>query len=128
MDIVGTDEITVRDGRTAPAGHRHAIGRDGRALCRAARARFTWPGVTWSDAAEQACPLCVQVRRAQQVFTAPAHEAYPQAPVQAPATGYAPTPVDAPAPVYASAAAYAPVAAQSVVADPLFAEPTDSVA
>lgn len=105
MHIVGTDQITVRDGHTAPAGQRHAIDVNGRVLCRSARARFTWPAVSWSDTEEQACPLCVQVRRTQQVFTAPAHEAYPQAPV------------------YSPALASSHVPAQPAVADPLFAEP-----
>ena len=50
MHIVGTDEITVAAGSTAPAGHRHAVDSFGRVLCRSTRARFTWPGLSWSPA------------------------------------------------------------------------------
>ena len=81
MHIVGTDEISVAGGRTVPAGRRHAVDDHGRVLCRTARARFSWPGLAWSGAADadEACPLCVQAHRSQQHQPAPSHEAYPLA-------------------------------------------------
>jgi hypothetical protein len=78
MYAVGSDQLAMLDERAVPAGRRHAVAGDGRALCRNGRPRFTWPGLTWSGvteagsstsaADEERCPLCVQVQRAHLQF------------------------------------------------------------
>ena len=77
MLIIGTDRIRVAGTAAAPDGTCHAVDPDGRVLCRASRARFTWPALPWDKhrSAEDACPLCTQVRNAQQALSSVA--AYP---------------------------------------------------
>lgn len=73
MLIVGTDRMTVAGIAGTPDGTRHAVDRDGRVLCRDTRPRFAWPALAWEGhRGEEACPLCVQVRTAQQAVEAPA--------------------------------------------------------
>jgi hypothetical protein len=71
MLIVGTDRMTVVGTAGRPDGTRHAVDPDGRVLCRSARARFTWPALTWDDHRpdEDACTLCTQVRMAQEAVS-----------------------------------------------------------
>lgn len=77
MYIVGTDEVTVAGGVAAPAGHRHAVGPDGRVLCRTSRPRFVWPALDWTPdaSADLACTPCIQVHHSRQMFATVA--AYP---------------------------------------------------
>lgn len=76
MLIVGTDRMRVVGSAAAPDGTRHAVDADGRVLCRASRTRFAWPAVTWEEqqGLESTCPLCTQVRNAQEALSqAPAY-------------------------------------------------------
>ena len=76
MLIVGTDRMRVVGSAAAPDGTRHAVDSDGRVLCRASRARFAWPALTWEQqqGLEATCPLCTQVRVAQEALSqAPAY-------------------------------------------------------
>jgi hypothetical protein len=76
MLIVGTDRMRVLGTAAAPDGTRHAVDLDGRVLCRASRARYTWPALSWEEqqAEEAICSLCVQVRTAQEALSqAPAY-------------------------------------------------------
>jgi hypothetical protein len=70
MLIVGTDRMRVVGRAAAPEGTRHAVDADGRVLCRASRARFTWPALTWEQQGEEVtCSLCAQVRIAQEALS-----------------------------------------------------------
>src|SRR5947209_19100001 len=71
MLIVGTDRMRVVGSAAAPEGTRHAVDAEGRVLCRASRARFTWPALTWEQqqGQEATCSLCVQVRIAQEALS-----------------------------------------------------------
>src|SRR5438270_13645499 len=71
MLIVGTDRMRVVGAAAAPDGTRHAVDTGGRVLCRASRARFTWPALNWEDqqGQEATCPLCTQVRVAQEALS-----------------------------------------------------------
>lgn len=87
MLIVGTDRMRVLGHAGAPEGARHAVDVKGRVLCRTTRARFAWPALSWDDhrGEETACPLCVQVRTAQEALSpetvsqVPAYPAEPTA-------------------------------------------------
>jgi len=71
MLIVGTDRMRVIGAAAAPEGTRHAVDAAGRVLCRASRARFTWPALTWDEqqGQEATCSLCTQVRVAQEALS-----------------------------------------------------------
>ena len=71
MLIVGTDRVTVVDSAAAPDGVCHAVDEDGHVLCRASRARFTWPALSWDEHRGQGavCSLCAQVRNAQEALS-----------------------------------------------------------
>jgi hypothetical protein len=91
MYVVGSDQFAVVDLRAVPDGHHHAVDADGRVLCRAGRARFTWPALAWHAVdADAWCPLCAQVQRAQQAFaSAPAYPDQPKH-AEAPLVGQQP--------------------------------------
>ena len=71
MLIVGTDRMRVVGAAAAPDGTRHAVDDQGRVLCRASRARFTWPALAWEEQQghEAVCSLCRQVRVAQEALS-----------------------------------------------------------
>jgi len=71
MLIVGTDRMRVVGAAAAPDGTCHAVDMEGRVLCRASRARFTWPALTWEEqqGQEATCSLCAQVHVAQEALS-----------------------------------------------------------
>src|SRR3954467_5976156 len=87
MLIVGTDRMRIVGSAGAPDGARHAVDTDGRVLCRASRARFTWPALSWDSqqGEESTCTLCTQVRRAQEALSE-----VPAYPIGSPATSHTP--------------------------------------
>src|SRR5690349_2552628 len=94
MLIVGTDRMRVVGSAGAPDGPRHAVDREGRVLCRASRARFAWPSLSWDEhrGQESTCPLCAQVRNAQEALSQV--PAYPVGPTES----FAPTATPSTAP------------------------------
>jgi hypothetical protein len=78
MLIIGTDRIHVRDQHVCPAGDRHAVDADGRALCHEGRPRFVFPALTWEpDVTTKPCPSCLAAAGAR--AATPWQAAYPMA-------------------------------------------------
>jgi hypothetical protein len=77
MYVVGSDRISIADGRVVPAGDRHAIDEDGRVACRDRGASYTFPALTWSAEESDRCPECTRVVLEQHAPSA--MDSYPSA-------------------------------------------------
>jgi hypothetical protein len=60
MYVIGSDRISVTDGRVEPAGARHAVDADGMAACRDRGPVYLFPALRWSsqDEAGDVCEDC----------------------------------------------------------------------
>ena len=82
MHVVGSDRIIVVEGRVQPAGTRHAVDLDGRAVCRPRGLAYIFPAIGWDgDDTSAACGSCAETLDEQLAVST--FEAYPARPAVA---------------------------------------------